>query len=373
VTRAGDGRMSLSVVDAEMNSRERLLTALRCGTPDRVPVGSFTLGRLDPDSEFGREFIRRTDSIHSPGCGFDFWGRSAPREHTDEGNGVTSLRVHGPKGDLVWRWRRTSITSACIEFPCKSAADFERALAVPYEPPAVDAEGYRRELERFGDELLVMPGIPNAVCWATELLSPEDFCIAWADDPRAMIELVGVANERLVNFVRDAGARGLDCFRIVGGEYVTVQLGPRAVEPLLGRYDTVLCDAIHEHGAIAYYHCHGTIMRFLADLRDLGIDALDPLEAPPWGDCDLEKAKETLRGRVCIVGNLDDMEVLEKADLDVIRAIGRERIRQAGPDGLVLGGTASGTFTEHGARGFMALVEVADEYASGRQGRECGG
>jgi len=354
--------------DTTMTSRERLLCALRCGAPDRVPAGSFGLGRLDIDSEFTAEFIAATDSIHSPGCGFGFWGSAPDLERADEGGGVTRVTLHGPKGDLVWRHRRTAETSACVEFPAETSADIERVLSVPYTPCEPTISDYRRDLERFGDELLVMPGIPNAVCWVAELFSPEDFSLLWAEDPKAMAELCAVGNERLVPFTREAARLGIEAFRIVGGEYVTCQLGPRGVEPLLSAFDGPLCDAIHEFDAIAYYHCHGPIMRFLSDLRDLGIDALDPLEAPPFADCDLVKAKEILGGRVCIVGNLDDMEQLERLDADTVRRIARERIRQAGPDGYILGGTASGTFTERGARNFMVLREVAEEYADDPQG-----
>jgi hypothetical protein len=339
---------------------------MRCGTPDRVPVGSFTLGHLDPESEFGREFIRRTDSITSPGCGFDALGAGTPREHTDEGGGVTVARVRGPKGDLVWRWRRTSITTACIEFPCKTAADIEKVLALPYAPPTPDLSSAAWWAERFGDDILVMPGLPNAVCCVADLFSPEHFCLLWADDPAAMAELCRVFADRLVEFVRKVPPGMADAFRLVGGEYVTTQLGPAGVGPLLGDCDPQLHQAIHQAGALAYYHCHGAIMRYLGDLADLGMDAMDPFEAPPWGDCDLAHTKQSLRGRVCIVGNLDDMEVLERRDADTVRRIGRERIRQAGPDGFVLGGTASGTFTEKGARGFYALLEVAEEYAAAR-------
>jgi uroporphyrinogen-III decarboxylase len=314
---------------------------------------------VDLESPLGQEFVRRTDSIHSPGSGFGFFGSAVEAVHVDEGGGVVRVTIPGPKGDLVWRHKRTEKTSACVEFPCRTAADIDKLLAVPFEPSPVAMDGYRADCERFGEELLVMPGVPNAVCLAADTFSPEDFCMLWATDPVAMAELVAVGNERLTEFCRRASEAGMECLRIVGGEYVTVQLGPSAVEPLLGRFDTALCDAIHAGGGLAYYHCHGPIMRYLADLRDLGIDALDPLEAPPWGDCDLAEAKEILRGRTCIVGNLDDMEVLEKYPEEEIRRIGRERLAQAGPDGFVLGGTASGTFTEKGARGFMALAEVA--------------
>ena len=84
--------------------------------------------------------------------------------------------------------------------------------------------------------------------------------------------------------------------------------------------------------------------------------------SPPWGDCDLVEAKRVLQGRVCIVGNLDDMEVIDKLDEATVRAIARERLQQAGPDDFVLGGTSSGTYTERAARNFMAMVEVAEEF-----------
>jgi len=160
----------------------------------------------------------------------------------------------------------------------------------------------------------------------------------------------------------------MESLRIVGGEYVTVQLGPSAVGPLLSEWDTALMSAIHEGGGLGYYHCHGPSRNYVSDLFDLGIDALDPLEAAPWGDADLAGAQEISAGRCCLVGNLDDMEVLDRLPAAEVRRIARERVREAGSRGFILGGTASGTFGEHAARNFMVLVEVAEEYAA-----ECGG
>jgi uroporphyrinogen-III decarboxylase len=196
------------------------------------------------------------------------------------------------------------------------------------------------------------------------MFSPEDFCLLWADAPEAMIELTRVANERLCAWVEKACRKGVDAFRIVGGEYASTQLGPKAFDVLCRQFDRELVGVMRAHGAWAYYHNHGPIMAYLDMIVDLGVHALDPLEAPPWGDCDLRAAKEKLRGKVCIVGNLDDMEILEKRDVETVKRMGREALAQAGPDGFCLGGTASGTYTERAARNFMALVEVAREAAA---------
>jgi uroporphyrinogen-III decarboxylase len=99
-------------------------------------------------------------------------------------------------------------------------------------------------------------------------------------------------------------------------------------------------------------------MRWLDRLARLGIDALDPLEAPPWGDADLRRAQEILAGRVCIVGNLDDMEVLDKLPAEEVLRMADERLRETGGTHFILGGTASGTYGEHAARNFIAMAEM---------------
>ncbi len=59
-----------------------------------------------------------------------------------------------------------------------------------------------------------------------------------------------------------------------------------------------------------------------------------------------------------MVGNLDDMEVLNKLPTEEVLRLGRLLIEQAGPDGFVLSGTASGTYGERAARNFLALADM---------------
>jgi uroporphyrinogen-III decarboxylase len=176
------------------------------------------------------------------------------------------------------------------------------------------------------------------------------------------VELADIANERVCGFVKRCCEMGATDFRIVGGEYVTTQIGPNGMEDLIVKPDKKLIDIIHRYGGIAFYHNHGPMMRFLEDCAAIGVDFLEPMEAPPWGDTHLGRAKEIIGDRYCMVGNMDDMEVVEKLDVERVKAIARERIEQAGRRGFVLSGTASGTFTEKAARNFIAMAEVAREF-----------
>ena len=347
-----------------MTSRQRLLAAIRCETPDRVPVGPFDLGHLDPNGPMARELIEKTDPFISPGCGGDpVLGKRAVQESRREGDTTTTI-VRTPAGDLVTRVRRTAVTSATVEFPLKTPDDVERFLAIPYEPPDVDVSAFMDWKARIGENGLVMAGIGDAVCMPASWFSPEGFCLAWADCPDLLRRLTSVVADRLNAFVDRLCRAGVDAFRIVGGEYASVQLGPRGFEDLVVAFDSELVDIMHRHGAIAYFHNHGPIMDYLDAILRIGVDALDPLEAPPFADADLAEAKRKLQGRVCMVGNLDDMEVIDRLPRAQVQAIARERLAAAGPDGFVLGGTASGTYTEAGARNFIAMVEVAKEFAA---------
>ena len=174
-----------------------------------------------------------------------------------------------------------------------------------------------------------------------------------------------LAGHLIADYKAATGMATEDCietFRIIGGEYVSTQVGPGGKEALIRKPDKKLIEIIHEYSGIAFYHNHGPMMNFLEDYAYIGVDFLEPMEAPPWGDTDLGKAKEIIQDRYCMVGNLDDMEIIEKLDKEQVVKIARERIEQAGTRGFILSGTASGTYTEKGALNFLAMAEAAREY-----------
>ena len=346
-----------------MTSRERLMTAFRREKPDRVPVGPFTLGALKWESEAARELIRVADPMVDVGAGDALLGKNPPLETRVEGDKTYSV-LHTPKGDLTRMRQRTSITSATMEFYCKTPEDAEKWLSIPYTPPDLNLASYEDAKRFVGEEAVVMIGLPDGICLPADTFSPADFSLLWADAPDVMRKLVRVATDRINAFVERLCNAGVDCFRIVGGEYASVQLGPAAFKELVVDYDSETVDIMHRHDAIAYFHNHGPMKRYYDLMPQIGIDAIDPLEAPPWGDCELAEAKARMGSRICLVGNLDDMEVLEKYEWSEIETIATQRLLAAGPDGFVLGGTASGTFTERGAEMFCRMVAISEAMAN---------
>ncbi|MBM3276528.1 MAG: hypothetical protein FJY95_00385 [Candidatus Handelsmanbacteria bacterium] len=266
---------------------------------------------------------------------------------------------------LRWVVRRNEITSAAVAFPLKGPEDVEHFLAIPYSAPESNAAPFHALKARVGEEGLVTVGIEAGVCLPASWFSPEGFCRAWADAPDLVAELTWVGAQRILGYVEQLCLAGVDAFRIGGVDYASVQLGPTGFDALVMAFDPELVALAHQHGVIAYYHNHGPVTRFLDRFAELGIDALEPLEARPSGNCDLGESKRRIGDRVCLVGNLDDMEVVETRSREEVCRLGRQCLEQAGPEGFILDGTASGTYTEQGARNFMALLEVAREYGTG--------
>ena len=154
-----------------MTSRERLLAAMRFDKVDRVPVASFGLGRLDPNSSMVGELIARTDPFIEVGVPGDiYYGADCQVEWHSENHVTTAVRKTS-LGNLTDRTQFTSITSARIESSVKTLEDLERYLSIDYIAPEVDASAFIARKAEIGEQGLVLVGIPTAVRSPATLLS----------------------------------------------------------------------------------------------------------------------------------------------------------------------------------------------------------
>lgn len=347
-----------------MTSRERMLAAIHHAPPDRVPVSPWGLGRIPRESALAAELIARTDPWLEIGTGCNpVGGASFPMEEERSGNLLRQV-IHAPGRDLVSVWTTTAQTTACTEPACKTIADIEALLSIPYVVPHPDVEAFRSFKDEVGEDGLAVMGIGDALCYPNDMLGTELCSYLWASQPEVIRHMASLAAERIFHVVEEACQGGVDYFRIVGGEYATQLMGPRAWEELVVPFDGPLVEMIHSYGAIAHYHNHGNMQRFIEKIAALGIDSLDPIEQPPYGDIEMDEARTRIGKRVCLVGGLDDMEVLETRPREEVLRLGAWLLERVGSLGYMLGGTSSGIYGEAAARNFIALVDVAKRHAT---------
>jgi uroporphyrinogen-III decarboxylase len=108
-------------------------------------------------------------------------------------------------------------------------------------------------------------------------------------------------------------------FHFGGSEQATPpMMSPRLYEDFVVKYDSKLFDLVHRYGGYVQVHCHGNIRGILDRLMSMGVDLLDPVEAPPNGDITIREAKQHINGRITLVGNIqfDDMEASRPTEID---------------------------------------------------------
>ncbi len=348
---------------AKMTSRQRMMAALHHEPVDRVPVSPWHLGRIPWDSPLGRELVARCDPWLETGLGGDpCLGAGVQVESGDDGPRHWRI-IHAPGRDLHAATTTTAQTTAATEYACKTMEDIEALLAIPYVAPRLTTEYLQQVEAAAGNDALVSVGVGTALCFPNDYLGTEFCSLLWASEPNVIRNMVGLMAQRIYDYTERACQAGVRIYRLVGGEYATQLMGPRAWDELVAPFDKPLVELIHRYGGIAHYHNHGNMQRFIGQIADLGIDSLDPIEQPPYGDITMHEAQRRIGDRVCLVGGLDDMEVLDTRPLDEVLRMGEELLASVNPRGFMLGGTSSGIYHEQAGHAFIALVDVAERMA----------
>jgi uroporphyrinogen-III decarboxylase len=374
-------------------SRRRLLAALAGSVPDRVPINTYELaGRnsLDwynqqPSYRGLMDYIRaRTDCITN-------WNpRAATDRYTCEerflcsdypveiesrtetaGQFQRTTRIcHTPGGDLrsVSQTAVDVYTTWQVEHWCKSTADVDKALSVPYEPARYDASDLPRVQAELGEQGLVMASVGDPAYLAAELMSFQEYMMWAFEETDHFARTVAVIAGRVMeNLRRQLDCCVLDLYRIVGPEYFTPPyLPPAMFRRFVVPHVTEMTRIIHARGGKVRLHCHGKMAQVLDMILETGCDGIDPCEPPPDGDIELDEVKRRCQARgVSVWGNIE-LKLLEQAAPGQVRAEVHKITDQAkAGGGFVLMPTAAPISLELSPRteaNYKALIDAGIEF-----------
>ncbi|KPL12238.1 hypothetical protein AMJ85_01525 [candidate division BRC1 bacterium SM23_51] len=313
-----------------MNSRERILTALRCQVPDRVPISTYELVGYNSkafennDSSYAglMDAIReKTDCIcmWEPTSNATFLESAYPvdmdvEESRDGNSTICRKTLHTPRGDLTQTTKTSDNihTEWQVEHWCKSTDDVNAALSIPYEPLAYDVSDYARVKREVGDKGIIMASLADPLWVAADLMEFGLYTVWATTEIEHFAKTVAIMHERAMeNLRRMLEVNVVELYRICGPEYATPPyLAPECFKRFVVPYVSEMVDLIHSRGARVRLHCHGRIGRVLDMIAETGSDAIDPCEAPPDGDIALAEVKKRIGDKVCIFGNIQ-LKVLE--------------------------------------------------------------
>ena len=368
-----------------MTRKERVITAIAGGGPDKVPV---VLGLSEgvPVRHSGMDYIEfflkervplwkariKTSVDYFSGDGYVHvpWG---PGPHDPEVETVVRRETaeevifdritHTSEGDLCQTRSvgRNHTLSTLAPMSKDPEADEKKILCMLQHPDEVDFSKYREAYDWVGDRGMVGLWIRVPIDWWVAMRGgPEAVIMDTVDRPEVLSRLFAAYTEYMTALVDHALATiSVDSVGLGGSSTSMSVISPslhRRYSVGFGKSIVKVCAA---YSVPTQYHMCGRCRTALPITAEMGVSGFDALECPPTGDVDLREVKETFGGQFSLKGNVNSITVMLNGNPnDVARDV--ERCMEAAKEG---GGYVCSVGdqcpTETPDENIFALVEAA--------------
>jgi hypothetical protein len=359
----------------KMTSKQRMLTALDGGVPDRLPVTThFLMPRFLEDCMGGiseAEFFDvsgwdpityATPHRPAPNSG-EYYDpeQAAPgflesrriatdnwRVHSEPVSGrkypATRFRFVTPKGTLSMVLESDPFTTWVVEPLIKEKRDIN-LIGEFVTAPKCDVEEVNRVVEAFGQRGLVRAyiccfdvfGQPGTWQDATCLVGVERLIMGTYDDPAWVHELLGILFRRKKVFVESLAGARYDILELGGGSASSTVISPRLFDEFVAPYDSQLIELAHRAGQRIAYHTCGGMMPILENIAAMHPNAMETLTPSAMGgDMNLAEARWRIPGDICMIGGFDQFHFFKGCTVEQTRAEVRRCFEAAGRNGAYI-------------------------------------
>jgi hypothetical protein len=350
-----------------MTPRQRLVTALARGVPDRLPVTTHHLmpaflqalgaiSELEFFDRYGLDAIHWTTPLRAGvGCRPDPHAQSARESWSHvsdswrvERSLVSSADVHTiryaiatPRKTLSAVLQDDGRTTWVAERLIKEKADIE-VIAAFAPVPLCDAPAVAAARAAIGERGIVrgaIPGVPvygQPGCWqdAAVLFGIQELILETYEDPAWVEALLGILRDRKLAFARSTAGAPFDLLELGGGDASSTVISPKLFDRFVAPFDAPIVAAAHEAGQRVVYHTCGGMMPLLERITDMQPDAMETFTPKEMaGDARLAEAKARIGRRVCMIGGFDQVHYFTGCTPGETRRAVREAFDAAGDGG----------------------------------------
>lgn len=343
-----------------MTSKERMMRALNREKPDRLPVTVHQWQQYHLDTFMnGIEPLEafRVSGMDAAIQYFEamgqFWIPDAERhivqspEWRDEIRVVDAHPDHKvlhhtittPKGVLTYKTMGNRTTTWITEYLIKRPEDVD--LIEKYMPVGrLDKQAVSKEYDRIGDAGILRGFVwgDQAGCWqhACCLKDVQELIRDAMTNPAWVHRILDVLLQKKLRFIEEslAGAR-FDLIETGGGASCDTIISPAMHREFCLPYDRTIHRALHAAGFRSTYHTCGGMMHILDAILDNETDVSETLAPPGAGGniTDPAKVREAYKGRVAMIGGMDQFNVLTLGGPETIRRSVRRLFEGFGRDG----------------------------------------
>jgi uroporphyrinogen-III decarboxylase len=308
-----------------MTSRERMLTALNNGRPDRLPcqvhgwMGYYLENYLDGIDQW-QAFER---------FGMDFAIYVSPRYEYDEkdlarwqpkredlgadadGNRRWVEAITTPKGELRHAGAVNQITGWTTEYLIKNPADFELWNEFYPVPIRADVSPVREVHDRLGDRGIIRshpfsPGQGSPWQSFCRLMGTTNSIFLALDEPDVLHHILESIMQKTLRVLEMWEGSPADMVEIGGGAGSSTVISPDLFREFCIPYDQRQIRLFHELDIKVVKHLCGGLMPMLDLVVEMGADGLETMTPPSMGgDCDLREASRRVGDKLFFIGGFD--------------------------------------------------------------------
>lgn len=356
-----------------MDSKSRLLKAWQFEETDRVPI-EIIIDRKSyenglPGADVIYEFEQKEADNFLGAAGFD-WGfigvdsqykeeiiEDVPGEYfkmkktyitsTGEFYAITIHKysdTHGEGDPSDFHWEKRFI---------HTLDDFIRLIKAKRSIKKFDIKKYNEDCRRIGNRGLPATGLLHPLGVLVRNSNMEEVYAWLINEEELVFEFLEKNTQMICDSLKAMEKYDLEeypVFRTYALEmFIPPWLGEKLFMKFIFPFDKRINDAVHRVGGRHFAHCHGNSSKFLEHFADMGIDGVDPVEPPPYGDNILTDVKNRVGKRMLIAGNIPSQAFpLDSFEVSDVRQLVKDAISQGAPGGGFTLRTTGSAHVGHG-------------------------
>lgn len=333
-----------------MNSYERVFSALNLEVPDRVPLFECSLAANIIDALVPGGTLEDVVDLYDLDA---VCHREAYRyEKVDE-----KKQFFRDEWGIVMRLEE-NVMPTPVGHPIKSEADLDN-LIVPNPMDTFRLAKLKNAVKRYKGVKPVVLGMTDAFAMPWKLRGMDNFLVDLLENPdfaKRLIALVLDYNRRLICHAADIGVdivRLTDDYAFNQGPFMPPDMWVEFIQPGLRQ----LVEVAHGFNLKVVKHSCGNLGALAELIIQTGVDGLHPIQ--PFPTQTLADFKFRFGDRVCLIGNVDCINVLTSPCREAVVEDVRRCIREGAANGGYMLASSNAFHSGTLAQNFAPMVEAA--------------
>ena len=358
-----------------MNGKQRMLTALSLGQPDRVPVWELAfneesiikIGRLFTDDvppvklahEMSlEEKIKLLELLHKFARELELDGLTSI--HLFNRRAVGDNHVEDDWGRVYHVDREGDVVP--VQGPVNGPADLKHLKIV--HPQESELLMLMASISGLGKDIAQVFHVsgPFRESWAM-MGGMENLFYYYKEDPQFVKDLGRINTDYILEIIDKGADLGADAIALASdlAYNQSTLMSPRHYEQYIFPYHVEIVKHIHRRGMKVLKHSDGVMWPIMDYMVEAGFDGIHPIQPQCM---DIAEVKAKYGRRICIMGNIDCTHLLPTGTVEEVETAVRETIAAAAPGGGYIISSSNTIHPSCKGENYVALVKAARKYGN---------